>query len=301
MRKPYPKFVWFVGSVEDTSSDPLKLGRVRVRAIGFHPRSIATTDLPWAPVLNGGAARITAGQMVLGFFMDGEEAQQPCVMGKITGAVTGSSFVNILKRAGQSIKRVFDDVVDTIEDAVEGVFPDASPASVDKEFWTLVAICARESFSNDFQGCADVAQSIYNRVAAGQKNGYFGPDTISGKVLHPNQYQPVTGREALYNAIKDVKTAAAATGLNESYLIEVARNIQDPLRQAAAAEFVKGRTDFLAQTQPARVMTANGTKVIRGGNYKGNQFGFNNRYVPTPMPKATPVPAFINNYKIEGN
>ncbi len=297
MRKPYPKFVWFVGSVEDTSSDPLKLGRVRVRAIGFHPRSIATTDLPWAPVLNGGAARITAGQMVLGFFMDGEEAQQPCVMGKITGAVTGSSFVNILKRAGQSIKRVFDDVVDTIEDAVEGVFPDESPASVDKEFWTLVAICARESFLNDFQGCADVAQSIYNRAGSKQ----YESTTLSYIILDqtPNtQYQPTANNLSQWKAIKDIKTAAAATRLSESYLIQVARSIQNPNLQAAARLFVQGRTDFLAQTQPASAMTRNGTKVIR--NKIGNQFGFSYGYNPNPQVIYS-VPDIIKNYKIEGN
>ena len=101
MRNPYPNFVWFFGVVEDTSADPLKLGRVRVRAIGFHPNSgLATDQLPWAPVLNGGAAKIINGQMVIGFFMDGEEAQQPCILGTIGGAVTGSDFVDSQKKSG---------------------------------------------------------------------------------------------------------------------------------------------------------------------------------------------------------
>ena len=101
MRKPYPKFVWFFGFVEDTSSDPLRLGRLRVRAVGFHSSSIATTDLPLAFVLDGGAVRISTGQMVLGFFLDGEEAQQPCILGTLGGAVTGSNFVDILRGAGR--------------------------------------------------------------------------------------------------------------------------------------------------------------------------------------------------------
>jgi hypothetical protein len=100
MRNPYPNFVWFFGVAEDTSEDPLRLGRVRVRAVGFHPSTLEKEKLPWAPVLNGGTAKIKSGQMVLGFFLDGEEAQQPCILGTIGGAVTGSDFVDSQKKSG---------------------------------------------------------------------------------------------------------------------------------------------------------------------------------------------------------
>ncbi len=114
MRKPYPKFVWFFGIVEDTSSDPLRLGRLRVRAVGFHPSSTAPIDLPLAFVLDGGAVRISTGQMVLGFFLDGEEAQQPCILGTLGGAVTS--------------KEVFDKAVKTVETKTES-----------KSIWTRAA------------------------------------------------------------------------------------------------------------------------------------------------------------------
>ena len=45
-------FVWFTGVVEDRN-DPDKLGRVRVRCLGFHTEDlvdIPTADLPWATV-----------------------------------------------------------------------------------------------------------------------------------------------------------------------------------------------------------------------------------------------------------
>jgi hypothetical protein len=87
---PYGKFIWFIGIAEDTFSDPTQLGRVRVRAIGFHPESkdiLPTDSLPLAPVLNGGSAKINPGQMVLGFFMDGELLQQPFILGVINGGV----------------------------------------------------------------------------------------------------------------------------------------------------------------------------------------------------------------------
>ena len=47
-------FVWFTGVVEDRD-DPEKLGRVRVRAVGYHTDNldeIPTKDLPWSWVLN---------------------------------------------------------------------------------------------------------------------------------------------------------------------------------------------------------------------------------------------------------
>ena len=47
-------FQWFVGVVEDRQ-DPKKLGRVRVRCLGYHSENISdlpTSDLPWAHPMN---------------------------------------------------------------------------------------------------------------------------------------------------------------------------------------------------------------------------------------------------------
>ena len=46
-------FIWFTGVVEDRD-DPEKLGRVRVRCVGYHTNDtnkIPTADLPWAWVM----------------------------------------------------------------------------------------------------------------------------------------------------------------------------------------------------------------------------------------------------------
>ena len=49
----YGEFVWWQGVVEDRY-DPLKLGRCRVRILGYHTDNkqegvgIPTSDLPWA-------------------------------------------------------------------------------------------------------------------------------------------------------------------------------------------------------------------------------------------------------------
>ena len=94
------RFVWWHGAVEDID-DPLKLGRVRVRILGWHTDNktnfgIRTEDLPWAQVMQpvtsasmSGIGRSPTGMLqgtwVIGFFLDGRNAQQPLVMGTYGG------------------------------------------------------------------------------------------------------------------------------------------------------------------------------------------------------------------------
>ena len=87
-------FVPFMGVVEDVN-DPKRSGRVKVRCVGWHPKAkegedgLKTEDLPWAktgmPVTHaqqsriGGKHGLMVGSWVWGFFLDGDEAQQPFV------------------------------------------------------------------------------------------------------------------------------------------------------------------------------------------------------------------------------
>jgi hypothetical protein len=123
---PYGKFIWFVGIAEDTFSDPTQLGRVRVRAIGFHPSDeiLPTENLPLAPVLNGGSAKINPGQMVLGFFMDGELLQQPFILGVINGGVesVGGRFFG-------AISSIFGGVPSDAADVVTAYKPNPVPGA----------------------------------------------------------------------------------------------------------------------------------------------------------------------------
>jgi len=88
----------FVGVVEDRK-DPLFLGRCRVRVVGLHnehKNELPTENLPWAtpmsPItsaaMNGiGQAPIgpVEGTWVIVFFKDGNEYQQPIMMGTMGG------------------------------------------------------------------------------------------------------------------------------------------------------------------------------------------------------------------------
>lgn len=84
-------FIWWIGVVEDRQ-DPLKLGRCRVRIAGWQTDdvvSLPTEKLPWAMPMNPLNMEIAhtpkEGDMVVGFFIDGENGQEPVMMGTLPG------------------------------------------------------------------------------------------------------------------------------------------------------------------------------------------------------------------------
>jgi hypothetical protein len=82
-------FVWWVGEVRNIV-DPLSLGRCQVRIFGWYGDTIEDVDLPWAhPMypLNNSKSFSTPdfGDWICGFFMDGESAQFPIMMGVLPG------------------------------------------------------------------------------------------------------------------------------------------------------------------------------------------------------------------------
>ena len=101
----YPKFDWWIGVVEDRM-DPEKMGRVRVRIYGYHTPDksvLPTKDLPWAfpiqPITSGAISGIGSsplgplpGTWVIGFFLDGEDMQQPAFFGTFASKFTGFFF-----------------------------------------------------------------------------------------------------------------------------------------------------------------------------------------------------------------
>lgn len=105
------EFTWWMGVVEDRD-DPLKLGRCRVRIYHWHTQDTAllpTDKLPWAqpmcPITNGATQNIgetplgiQVGTWVVGFFMDGQLAQKPMIMGTIAGIPGAEPDTNRLAR-----------------------------------------------------------------------------------------------------------------------------------------------------------------------------------------------------------
>jgi hypothetical protein len=91
-------FIWWHGVVEDRK-DPLMIGRCRVRILGWHTADKAelpTRNLPWAQAImpitsasqtNAGEAPVgpVEGTWVMGFYRDGELAQEPVMIGTMHG------------------------------------------------------------------------------------------------------------------------------------------------------------------------------------------------------------------------
>ena len=99
-------FTWWIGRVahpkywKDTEKSSLLsqkgnlAHRCKVRIVGYHPwdATLKEDDLPWAQVLldattgsgqggMGDTMALAGGETCIGFFLDGEEAQQPVIMG----------------------------------------------------------------------------------------------------------------------------------------------------------------------------------------------------------------------------
>ena len=105
-------FYWWTGVVEDRM-DPLFLGRCRIRILGYHTEDKAelpTEDLAWAmPMQPITSAAVTGfgtsptgpleGSWVVGFFVDGDDMQQPMFIGTFAG-IPQSSFINSLGDRG---------------------------------------------------------------------------------------------------------------------------------------------------------------------------------------------------------
>jgi len=91
-------FAWFFGVVEDRK-DPLKIGRVKVRILGYHDDDknvLPTTKLPWATPIQGVTSAAVSGKgwtplglvegtWVFGFFADPGSYQIPMILGSIAG------------------------------------------------------------------------------------------------------------------------------------------------------------------------------------------------------------------------
>ena len=133
-------FVWWFGVVEDIN-DPVQLGRVRVRCIGWHTDDkdkIPTESLPWAiPMFDNQSASkkgvgdsptgLLVGSWVLGFFIDGSRAQEPAILGSISGSyIEGENRfpdINALARGEQTKSYTPDSVISEPADPYAADYP----------------------------------------------------------------------------------------------------------------------------------------------------------------------------------
>lgn len=175
-------------------------------------------------------------------------------------------------------------------------------SKVDEDFWTLLVVCSFED--RDAQGRADVAQSIYNRVAS---KAY--QSTIAKVIKQNSQYEPAFGRSngepnlgmktsTTWKNIKDRDTAIAAIESHGNYknsplawLKETYEALRNSSLQQNSKNLIQGRTDFLSITQgtvnqrnikrkagPYDPSKKRGTFVMRENGRPNNVFGWAYNY-----------------------
>ena len=122
-------FIWWIGIVEDTS-DPLTLGRCKVRCFGYHPAKstnlVPTKDLPWALTIHPlntpnlyGTPRL--GDWVFGFFLDSLSAQEPAILGYLPAIPeAASSYFGTPSSLTRNFAKVTDrrDVLWDVDDSI---------------------------------------------------------------------------------------------------------------------------------------------------------------------------------------
>ena len=119
-------FVWWQGVVEDRH-DPLFLGRCRIRILGWHTEDktdMPTEALPWSypvqPITSAAQTGVgisptgpVEGTWVVGFYRDGEQAQEPVFFGTLGGIPELPSVPNV---GFNDPRGDFDDIHPDLED-----------------------------------------------------------------------------------------------------------------------------------------------------------------------------------------
>ena len=165
-------FRWWVGQVapngeytEGQSNGGGWGNRVKVRILGYHPYSVVelpNKDLPWAQCLlsttAGSGARnqatsvkVSPGDTVFGFFLDGDNAQVPVIIGVFgrTSQVPSADFASPFVPFTGRTERVKNDgsLIANSESNEQNSTTQPSPVSVDKK--TADKINAETNPEND--------------------------------------------------------------------------------------------------------------------------------------------------------
>ena len=211
-------FVWWIGQIApekvwidnygkiSTQSKKAWGQRYKVRIMGYHPYSIAELkdeDLPWAQVLttagNSGSqntaetVRLAQGDVVVGFFLDGHNAQVPMIMGAFANTTQWDELKKLWKKNG-------------LPPSPFGVF-----GGYDKEF-KKEGYAINPSSSND--GRKDSALSNVNITEgqAGQRqqndstNEIHTTDSTTGQIINLCDTGPTDGiKNDVLGLVKDVQ------------------------------------------------------------------------------------------------
>lgn len=186
------KFTPFIGQVEDVN-DPKMSGRVKVRCLGWYPKEksgengLSTDDIPWArvgmPVTHaqqsriGGKHGLLAGSWVFGFFLDGEDAQDPMVISTFNFTSNASETNNRQKDAAKDGK--INDNVPGYTKVVAGQEnqPNSTTTTVSDD-----TDKASDNVASDADGPCGKRQSVASKIREGEMKTQDAPEGQKYKV-----------------------------------------------------------------------------------------------------------------------
>ncbi len=225
------QFVWWQGVVEDRQ-DPLQLGRCRVRILGFHPQertAVAVEQLPWAyPLQDITSAAMSGighapvgpveGTWVMGFFRDGEDAQEPVMLGTIGGiphdlpCLRGLGFFDpngIYPLVGSNPVQDAINKATSIESQLPGGLPGAAAVGTLLLGGDRDTIIQAIDIAEGVQGKVETVQGITAGVQSQIETAVGSAVVIAGGVTAtPAQIENVT-KSIIANAQGQIDTAAA--------------------------------------------------------------------------------------------
>ena len=264
-------FTWWLGTVENADDKDAKLGRVRVKILGFHKPDEKPEDLPWALVMQpttnpaisavGNAPQLKAGSFVMGFFLDYPDCQQPVVMGTFLsqiksvfepGSQASRDYVgstNIVQEKNQDPLTSPKDAVATIptaSTAAQGItsVPDSVaakslPASASNPSGNLGSTSIADgkngpakTLVEDIKRCVEELGNIFKTGVVYQPNKQNL--TLSHDISAEDQYIPISNIAALptRGKIKIGREEIGYNGKNEYSLVLVKRGMTATIPRA---------------------------------------------------------------------
>ena len=249
-------FNWWIGVVEDRM-DPEKMGRCRVRIYGYHTDSkliLPTKDLPWAtpiqPITSAAISGIGSsplgpveGTWVIGFFLDGEDMQQPAIFGTIATKAAKKAFA--VQEETPSVSNPNDGILrdSSGNPAVDGQGEPVKAGTPSVEGWELGQTSS--FYESGKQGSSAI--NDYNGGASGDPGGasygtyqfasYLPPTMNNGKARPSSKNSPVI--QFLNNSkFKDKFTGLEpATASFDAKWVEIANTFK--------AEFKNEQHDYI--------------------------------------------------------
>ena len=273
-------FTWWLGTVENADDKDAKLGRVKVKILGFHKPDEKPDDLPWALVMqpttnaavsNVGNApnQLKPGSFVMGFFLDYPDCQQPVVLGTFYSQIKGivepgtqqsrdnPGAVNLISGESQAPKDATatqeTTPATTVSDSVAAKSLPASESNPSGQLGSTSVANGKDGplqvLADDIKRCIESLGNIFKTGEIYQPNK--GNPTLTQDVSKELQYIPVSNVKDFppTGKIKIGSETIGYNGKNESSLVLVKRGMD----KSTPAVYPKGTKVTFIQIGRAHV------------------------------------------------